>query len=387
MAWALHEERGIMEIKEAVPLNLVGLFVMCMFFHGELAARKPAPRHLTSFYLMVALGGALGGIAVGLLSVKVFNTYYEFGVGLIATLLIAAWLTRLMHSAVPMLMLAAVGFAGYHVYAYIDYLARDTRVMTRNFYGTLRVKDIGAEGENDAVRRLVHGVIMHGEQYRAAGRRNEPTTYYGATSGIGRALKALEGSALRVGVVGLGTGTLALYGRPGDVYRFYEINPQVVTVAEREFTFLADSGAKIEHVLGDARLSMEREPPQEYDVLVVDAFSSDSIPVHLLTAEAFAVYFRHLQPGGILAVHISNRYLDLKPVLKEAATRFGKAAQLVDDDSDAERGTYGTTWVLFADAPEVFAQAPLKGAGEPLEADRTIRVWTDDYSDLYRILK
>ena len=261
MAWALHEERGIMEIKEAVPLALVGLFVMCMFFHGELAARKPAPRHLTQFYLMVSLGGALGGIAVGLVAVKFFNTYYEFGLGLVVTLMIAAYVTRLMHSAVPMLVLAAVGFTGYHVWAYVDYLARDTRVMTRNFYGTLRVKDVGADGERDAVRRLMHGVIMHGEQYRSAGRRNEPTTYYGATSGISRVLKALEGSPLRVGVVGLGTGTLAAFGRPRDVYRFYEINPEVVTVAEREFTFLKDSGAKIEHVLGDARLSMEREAP------------------------------------------------------------------------------------------------------------------------------
>jgi spermidine synthase len=139
--------------------------------------------------------------------------------------------------------------------------------------------------------------------------------------------------------------------------------------------------------LGDARLSLEREPPQRFDVLAVDAFSSDSIPVHLLTAEAFEVYFRHLKPGGILAVHISNRYLDLKPVLKEAAARFGKTARLVDDDSDADRGTYGTTWVLFADSPEVFVREPLEGAVAPLEADRSIRVWTDDYSDLYGILK
>jgi len=256
MAWALHEERGIVDIWEALPLNLVGLFVMCMFFHGELAERKPAPRYLTNFYLMVALGGALGGIAVGLVAVKLFNSYYEFGLGLVLTLLIAAFVTRVMHSAVPMLVLAALGFTGYHAYAYIGDLVRDTRIMTRNFYGTLRVMDIGADGEDDAVRRLMHGVIMHGEQYRAPARRREATTYYGPTSGIGRAIEALDGARLRVGVVGLGTGTLALYGRPGDVYRFYEINPQVVTVAASEFTFLADSQARIEHVLGDARLWM-----------------------------------------------------------------------------------------------------------------------------------
>src|SRR6185503_14200535 len=150
-----------------------------------------------------------------------------------------------------------------------------------------RVKDSGAVDEKDAVRRLMHGVIMHGEQYLTPSRSSEATTYYGATSGIARLIRNLQGVPVRVGVVGLGTGTLAVYGRPGDVYRFYEINPQVVEIARREFTYLNDSKAKIETVLGDARLAMEREPAQQYDVLVIDAFSSDSIPVHLITREAF----------------------------------------------------------------------------------------------------
>ena len=149
-----------MNIKEAVPLNLVGLFVMCMFFHGELAERKPAPRHLTAFYLMVSLGGALGGLAVGLVAVKLFNTYYEFGIGLVFTLLLAAHVTRLMHSAIPMLVLVAVGFSGYHIYQYITSFTNDARFMTRNFYGALRVKDVSTD--KGTVRRLTHGVIMHG---------------------------------------------------------------------------------------------------------------------------------------------------------------------------------------------------------------------------------
>ena len=386
MAWALHEERGIMDIKEAVPLNLIGLFVMCMFFHGELAARKPAPHYLTSFYLMVSLGGALGGIAVGLIAVKVFNTYYEFGLGLVVTLLIAAFVTRLMHSAVPMLVLAAVGFTGYHVYAYIGYLAKDTRVMTRNFYGTLRVKDIGADGEQDAVRRLMHGVIMHGEQYRSPGRRGEPTTYYGATSGIARAIKALDGTAMRVGVVGLGTGTLAVFGRPGDIYRFYEINPQVVDVANREFTFLGDSDAKIEHVLGDARLSMEREPPQNYDLLVIDAFSSDSIPVHLITREALAVYLRHVKPGGVIAFHVTNRFLDLAPVVKRIAGEHDLHVALISDDAE-DSDLARTDWALvtrnraFLERPEI-----AQYVGE-IESIPGLRVWTDDFNNLFQILK
>ncbi|MGH8660934.1 MAG: spermidine synthase [Burkholderiales bacterium] len=386
MAWALHEERGIMEIKEAVPLNLVGLFVMCMFFHGELAARKPAPRYLTSFYLMVSLGGALGGIAVGLVAVKLFNTYYEFGAGLVVTLLIAAYVTRVMNPAVPMVALAALGFTGYHVYAYIGYLAKDARVMTRNFYGTLRVKDIGADGEQDAVRRLMHGVIMHGEQYRAPGRRSEPTTYYGATSGIARAIKALDGSALRAGVVGLGTGTLALFGRPGDVYRFYEINPQVLAVARSEFTFLADSAAKIEHVLGDARLSLEREPPQGYDLLVVDAFSSDSIPVHLITREALAVYLRHLKPGGVIAFHLTNRFLDLPPVVKRIADEYGLHVALISDD--AEDGDLARTdWVLVTREKALLERPEIAKFASEIENVPGLGVWTDDFNNLFRILK
>jgi hypothetical protein len=385
MAWAMHEERGIMDLKEAVPLGLVGLFLMCMFFHGELATSKPAPRYLTRFYLMVSLGGALGGIAVGLVAVKVFNTYYEFGAGLIATLLIAAYATRAMHQAVPMLALAAAGFTGFHVYAYIQYLSRDTLVMTRNFYGTLRVKDLGGD-DQDATRRLMHGVIMHGEQYLLPERRKEPTTYYGATSGIGRAIKSLDGASARVGVVGLGTGTLAVYGRKGDVYRFYEINPQVVEVANRDFTYLSDSGAAIEHVLGDARLSMEREPPQNYDVLVIDAFSSDSIPVHLITREAMAVYLRHMKPGGVVAFHVTNRFLHLAPVVKRIADADGLHAALIADDAEGS-DLARTDWVLVTRDPAVLAREEIAKTASEIDEIRGLGVWTDDFNNLFQILK
>ena len=386
MAWAMHEERGIMDLKEAVPLGLAGLFLMCMFFHGELAASKPAPRFLTRFYLMVSLGGAVGGVAVGLAAVKVFSTYYEFGVGLIVTLLIAAYATRSMHQVVPMLALAAVGFSGFHVYSYIQFLKRDTLVMTRNFYGTLRVKDIGGADDKDAARRLMHGVIMHGEQYRSPERRREPTTYYGTTSGVGRAIKALNGAETRVGVVGLGTGTLAVYGRKGDVYRFYEINPQVVEVASRDFTFLSDSGAAIEHVLGDARLSMEGEPPQNYDVLVIDAFSSDSIPVHLITREAMAVYLRHLKPGGVVAFHVTNRFLHLAPVVKRIADDGGLHAALVADDA-AHSDLASTDWVLVTRDRGLLAREEISKAVSAIEEIHGLGVWTDDFNNLFQILK
>jgi spermidine synthase len=386
LAWALHAERGIADIKEAVPLNLVGLFVMCMFFHGELAERKPAPRYLTSYYLMVSLGGALGGIAVGLVAVKVFNTYYEYGVGLLVTLLIAAYVTRVMHSAVPMLALAALGFSGYHVYEYyVVTLAKDARVMTRNFYGTLRVKDTGSE-DREGTRRLMHGVIMHGEQYLAPERSKEPTTYYGETSGIGRAIKALQGSALRVGVVGLGTGTLAVYGRKGDVYRFYEINPQVVEVARSEFSFIGDSGALVETVLGDARLAMEREPPQNYDVLVIDAFSSDSIPVHLITREALGVYLRHMKPGGVIAFHVTNRFLHLAPVVERVAGDHRLHVALVADGAETS-DLASTDWVLVTRDAALLERPEIAEFTSEIEGIPGLRVWTDDFNNLFQILK
>jgi SAM-dependent methyltransferase len=386
MAWSLYAERGIADIKEAVLLFCAGLFVMCMFFHGELAAMKPNPRYLTRFYLMVSLGGALGGVLVGLFAPKLFRTYYEFGGGLIVTLVIAVYLTRHMRTFVPMLVLGVVGFTGFYVYSYIAQLSKDTLLMTRNFYGTLRVKDTGQPNEQGAVRRLMHGVIMHGEQYLAPERRNEPTTYYGSTSGIARLIRTVQRQPMRVGVVGLGTGTLAAYSRPGDVYRFYEINPQVIDVARREFTYLGDSKAKIETVLGDARLAMEREPPQQYDVLVIDAFSSDSIPVHLITREAVAVYLRHMKPDGVIAFHVTNRFLRLAPVVKRIADdQRLKIVLLVDEAEESDLSK--TDWVLVARNEAVLGRPEIaEGRDEIIDIPR-MRVWTDDFNNLFQILK
>jgi hypothetical protein len=391
LAWALHKETGLMDIKEALPLNAIGLFVMCMFFHGELADAKPAPRFLTRFYLMVSLGGALGGLAVGIVAAKAFNTYYEFGIGLVATLLIAAYLVRQMHPVMPMLVLVAVGFTGYHAVAYVGKITRDAIVLTRNFYGTLRVKDADA-GKPQALRTLVHGVIMHGEQYLAPERRREGTSYYGTTSGVARVLKTLGASnpELRVGVVGLGTGTLAAYARKGDVYRFYEINPQVIDIARRDFTFLDDAeaaGAKVESVLGDARLAMEREPPQRYDVLVIDAFSSDSIPVHLITREAMAVYLRHVKPDGVVAFHVTNRFLRLGPVVKRIAGEiFGIHIALFDDDAK-DSDLSSTDWVMVTRNKSLLDHPELAPHVTAVEDIPGLRVWTDDFNNLFQILK
>lgn len=386
MTWALHADGEIMDIKLAIPLYSTGLFVCCMFFHGELAAMKPAPRYLTTFYLMVALGGALGGVAIGFVAPKLFSTYYEFGIGLVFTLLLAAYLIRRAHLFIPLLAVGVAGFSAYNVYHHIDSLSHDARLMARNFYGTLRVKDTGPDTSEHAVRRLIHGVIMHGEQYLAPERRAEPTTYYGPDAGVSRVIRASMNGPMRVGVVGLGTGTLATYGRQGDVYRFYEINPQVVDVAQREFFFLSDSPAKIETVLGDARLAMEREAPQNYDILVVDAFSSDSIPVHLVTRQAMAVYLKHIRSDGVIAFHVTNRFLKLAPVVKRIADEYGLRTALIVDEAE-ETDLAKTDWVLVTRNGRLLDREDLARAAEKIQEIPHLRVWTDDFNNLFQILK
>jgi SAM-dependent methyltransferase len=384
MAWALHADRGIHDIKESVALFSAGLFVCCMFFHGELAQTKPPPRYLTRFYLMVSLGGALGGFFVGFVAPHVFPTYYEFALALVLTLLIAAYRVRRMPLFVPLVVVAAAGFTVYHVYHYVESLSQDTRVMTRNFYGTLRVRDVGKA--EDRVRRLMHGVIMHGEQYLSPKRSREATTYYGLTSGVGLAIDSMKDRPLRVAVIGLGTGTLASYGREGDVYRFYELNPKVIEIASNQFSYLSDSPARIETVLGDARLNLEREAPQNYDVIAIDAFSSDSIPVHLITREAMAVYLKHLKPDGVIAFHVTNRFLRLAPVVKAIADEYRLTTSLVIDEAE-ESDLARTDWMLVARDSRVLAKKKIASASSEIEKIPGLAVWTDDYNNLFRILK
>jgi len=282
-----------------------------------------------------------------------------------------------------MFVLVLVGYIGYHM----RQLTADYRVSVRNFYGALRVRDSGPASDFDATRTLTHGTINHGEQFLNPARRNLPTTYYGPGTGVGLAIREQgKARAIRIGVIGLGTGTIAAYGRLGDYIRYYEINPLVLKLARSEFHFLPDCKAKVDVAMGDARLSLEQEPPQHFDVLAVDAFSSDSIPVHLLTKEAMEIYFRHLNPDGILAVHISNRYLNLQPVLDGEVKALGKIARLVDTDDDTEQDVFSATWVLIQSPPAGFSPEIVSHSTE-LEAHKPIRLWTDDYSNLFQILK
>jgi SAM-dependent methyltransferase len=261
----------------------------------------------------------------------------------------------------------------------------ENRIAVRNFYGGLKVSDSGTG--KSGVRTLTHGTINHGDEYLDPDRRRMATTYYGPHSGVALAIKNIGDAPRNIGVIGLGTGTIAAYGRPGDSIRYYEINPLVIGIARTEFFYLSDCEAKLDIMLGDARLSLEREPSQDFDVLAVDAFSSDSIPVHLLTLEAFQLYFRHLKPTGILAVHVSNKYLDLKPIVGLAAKALGKQTCVIDTDDEDDINEFGSTWVLVGGDRQFF-QRPAIGEGGTKLAPRTdLRLWTDDYSNLYRILK
>ncbi len=365
------------------------LFVICMVCHGELARRKPHPRHLTLFYLMLSIGGALGGLFVGLIAPAVFSAYFEFPLGLfLCALLVVVLLWPSGSWPWRILLLACLLGYGLRLAYQSRELVQHYQVTLRNFYGQLRVSDRD-EGEPAIKRVLAHGRINHGWQYLGAQHRRTATSYYCEASGIGRALQSLpEGVPRKIGMVGLGTGTLAAYGRAGDELRVYEINEQVLALARSEFSFLADTPARVVPVLGDGRLMLEREPPQGFDVLVLDAFSGDSIPVHLVTLEAMATYLKHLRPGGMLAVHTTNAYLDLHPVVARAAEHFGKTAVLYAYRQPAEEKICFTSdWVMVMSTERAVNLPEGMLPAERIEAKPGFRPWTDSYSNLLGVLK
>jgi hypothetical protein len=263
------------------------------------------------------------------------------------------------------------------------------RLAVRNFYGALTVRDSGVPGPF-AMRELYSGTIVHGEQFLDPARARQPTTYYGPASGIGVALR-VEGRAnkrLRAGVIGLGAGTIATYGRPGDWYQFYEINPLVTQIAKTQFSFLRESPAHVDVKGGDARLSLEREPNQRFNVLAVDAFTGDSVPIQLLTLQAFQLYFGHLAANGVVAVHVSNRNLNLAPVVARAASALGKTAVLIESDRDETGGPIKRAqWVLLTGNRTLAAKLAHVGRGSLLNGHNATRLWTDDYSDVIAALK
>ncbi len=393
MAYALADSRWHFELYFQIALFSVGLFITCLFCHGELVARKPDPKYLTTFYLMISVGGALGALLVGVIAPLTLPAYYELSIALV---LLAGLATFLVWKPMPiavgiagvLITLATVGAA---VFTVIEF-NKDVLVMNRNFYGTLRVKEYSPPSSEYRRRSLIHGAILHGDQYMDPPYSRSATTYYKTKSGIGKTILLKQkltadtaNSGLRVGVIGLGTGTIASYGRRGDVYRFYDINPQVVAIAQRDFSYLSGTEAKIEIALGDARLNMEREAGQNLDVLAIDAFSSDSIPVHLITLEALEIYEKHMKPNGVIAFHVSNRFLDLKPVVQKLADARGLHVAWVRDTY--EDGSTTSDWVLLTKDKTFLFKPEIVEGMFVIPPDARQKIWTDDFNNLLQVLK
>jgi hypothetical protein len=384
------------------------LFVCCMVCHGEVVRLKPPVRHLTAFYLLIAAGGAFGGILVTAGAPRVFPGYWEYPLALISTALLLLVVmfrdphSRLYHGRLVggwALLAAAVTVLSVSLAIHVLRALEDSVARARNFFGVLRVLEEDIDNPDEHRYVLMHGRIEHGFQYVSPEKRFWPTSYFGPNSGVGLAIRfhpkrEMRSAPLRVGVVGLGTGTLATYGEPGEYFRFYEINPEVVRLAGRYFSYRQDSGAQVDVILGDARVSMEREmergESQQFDVLAVDAFASDAIPVHLLTHECYRIYRYHLRDDGILALHISSRYFELGPVVRSLATQAPDAsteALWITARGSTRQGTDSTDWVLLTSNKHFLACDSVMQAVKPWPAGQQLVPWTDDYTNIFKVLQ
>ncbi len=394
-----------------ITIFFAGLFGCCMVCHGELAALKPPASELTMFYLYVALGGATGAFFVAVLAPTLFSGYYELPIALGCCGLLIHTVMRQHRSAgtswyqtkrSQFLTLTVIVALCASLYVSARRQATSFRSSARNFFGVLRIQDVPGpplvllQGGTSftmpggpGYRELINGTIEHGVQFLSDHRRREATTYYGPRSGVALALReaGTEGP-LRVGVIGLGAGTLAAYGRPDDRFTFFEINPLVISYAHDQFTFLKDTSAKTEIIQGDARLSLEHNGVQTFDALVVDAFSGDSIPTHLLTREAFLLYLQHLNLNGWIAVHVTNRYLNLVPIVLAAAQNLHLDARVIENSRDTGHAIYPATWVLLG-RPGGLLQRPEFNVPSmlPAEPASPSHLWTDDYSSILKAFR
>ncbi len=402
--WAM--SRGVeLSLGRQVAVYGVALFSGCMVCHGELARMRPAPDRLTSFYLWVAAGGALGGLSVGVIAPSVFNGMWEFPLVWPAI----AWLGLISLSLDPRSRLRG----GRPLWAWIPMglvafgltwaslgrlhpVREETIAVVRDFYGVIKVNRTGVGNALTTAHSLMHGRIQHGLQFAIGPLRTMPISYYGESTGVGLAIKALRGAeapprTLEIGVVGLGAGLMAAWGRNGDVLTFYEINPDIVRLAERYFTYLQDTPARVEIVMGDARLSLEREAAaglaKPFDLLALDAFSGDAIPLHLLTREAFEVFWRRLKPGGVLAVHISNRFLNLGPLVRGLAELSGREVLRVENFKNTANGSDASTWVLATNSNSVLDNPEIRDSVMGWQVGEEPIVFTDGFSNLFKLLR
>lgn len=448
--------------KSQLVICFSAMFLACMVCHGELTRLKPAPNRLTEFYLLMSLGGALGGLLVNLVAPHVFTTYMEWPIALsvcfilvvIASVVrsarwgrsyglaivmmcigaelikcavnrmisghetrgmffvLAAFIILTLIACITAFLLALGRLALSRAFArsrltlalcfsvvgvltagivsthdWWGYKVEPRLERLRNFYGAVSVEETFDAEQGGKYLEFHHGGIVHGKQWLLPDWREEPLSYYGRHSGVGRALTFLKDKpGARVGVVGMGTATVAAYGKKGDTYRFYDINPDIVRLSRQHFTYANDfeaRGGKLEIILGDARLSLEREAPQHFDVLLLDAFAGDSVPVHLLTKEAFEIYKGHMNPDGIIAVHISNRYLTLSPVIEKVAAATGyQTSRIIDPEDDP---IDLTDYILVTNNQAFLKANPPDFEG--FETKLQVQLWTDQRHNLFEILE
>jgi len=372
------------------------LFSCCMLCNTTLYSLRPAPVHLTRYYVVIAFGGALGGLFVGLAAPLMFNHYLEFFIGLILCCAIATgmilwcrkqgwmrflWIPMAAFSIVVIILLCQRSVLWY----------RNTLLRSRNFYGVLSVRTFKAPFKW-VKHTLVHGRTNHGMQLLNSPMELSPVSYYGKGSGIWHAMQRYSLKPLRIGIVGLGAGMMSVYARPGDYMRFYEINPEIVRIAKdrKYFTYLSECPAEMDIVMGDARLSLERElkqgNAQQFDVLVLDAFNSDAVPVHLLTREAFELYLKHLKPGGIIAVDVSNSYIDLFPAIWAQKNYFNLDGALIFKKAEDKRLIDNSIWIILSSDSSLFLMPSIKAVSFDSSRIRKMEGWTDDYSSLLPLL-
>jgi len=393
LAYSLSKTNAGWPLWLSILFFLVELFFACFFCHSEAYGLRPQrPSEATLFYLMFAAGGALGSFLIGIASPLLFSLNLDLPITFLVTALLALAVNWRGVWSQRMLWIAASGAMVVLIFMVRIAYLRDATVTVRNFYASLRVTQT-VSYPGTTTRTLMNGSIQHGTQmFGDEALRHTPTTYYARDSGVGLAIRfccpdAQPNSLRRIGVIGLGTGTIAAYGRPGDRIRFYDINPAVQPIARNVFSYIRDSGAQVDVVEGDARTSLANEEPQNFDVLVIDAFSGDAIPIHLLTQEALALYRRHLTPNGVLAFHISNRHVNLGPAIDLVARSAGMQATRVSTDTTPDPGEYTSTWMLVTSSSSFFAQPPVASVARLQKPVPGLKVWTDDYSAILPLLR
>ncbi len=406
-------------LTEQVIIYLGGMFLALMVAHGEMVRLKPPTKHLTFFYLMVSLGGAIGGVFVTFIAPEIFSDFWDWPMGFVLILFLSgiSFLRKpgfdiplFISSKVPksklpvwvlptfvsMILVGGSIYFALKITKFQDSFSNNVIASDRNFYGVLRVIE-SYKGHSLHRYNMYHGQINHGIQFQDPKKKRNATSYYSPRSGIGFAIrkhpKRLKNQSIHVGILGLGSGALSVYCRAKDKFVYYEIDPNVERIARKYFTYLNDGGKQIEVVLGDGRISMERELKEQgsrnFDILVIDAFSGDGIPIHLLTKEAFELYFQHLNSDGILAIHITNRHIDLKPLVYNMGKKFNMDTVFIKKSRKRSNGFKGTTWVLISNNQK-FMQHPRVLANVdpwPTSVQEKEIIWTDNYSNLVELLK